>query len=325
MERPATMIFNSPILSRMDTTGKLPSDNKYEIGYAQSEKLDVDEGALICQYFSHYLFFIEVIEFKLNKPLKARYQLTRSSLFLFFVLDGKIDFSTIDDEPITGAKKGICYVTYTKEGEYQYSLSKGEHRICYLCPRASWITKNLNYYPRLKPFMQSMLEENKLYGLMAACQMNGSIYDNLNELFSLVHTENTDLETQQTRSVKKLISEYQRLVDSKFAQKVYIVRDYLEANYMDPEISNQQLASAFYITEKTLIENFKEEFNTTPYTYLIQIRMQHAKSMLANREHVNEVYGKVGYKDVHSFSTQFKKFFGYPPSKGRILPSVFYF
>lgn len=325
MERPATITFNSPVLSYVDTTGKLPIDSKYDLVYAQSEKIDVNEGTLISQYFSHYLFFIEVLEFRLNKPLTSRYHLKRSSLFLLFVLDGKIEFSTIDDEPITGAEKGTCYVTYTKEGEYQFSLSKGVHRVCYLSPRASWITKNLNYYPRLKPFMQSMLEDNKLYGLMAACQMNSTIYENLNELFGLVDTESTDLETQQTRTVKKLISEYQKLVDSKLAQKVYIVRDYLEANYMDPEISNRQLASDFYITEKTLIENFKEEFNTTPYTYLIHIRMQHAKSMLANKEHVSVVYGKVGYKDVHSFSIQFKKFFGYPPSKGRFLPSLFYF
>ena len=163
---------------------------------------------------------------------------------------------------------------------------------------------------------------------MAACQMNGSIYDNLNELFGLIDTESTDLETQQTRSVKKLISEYQRLVDAKFAQKVYIVRDYLEANYMDPEINNQQLASTFYITEKTLIENFKDEFSITPYSYLIQIRMNHSKRMLLERKNLSEVYSAVGYKDVHSFSIQFKKSFGYPPSslfRGGILPSFFYF
>lgn len=328
MERPATMIFNSPVLSRADTTSKMPTDSKYKIGYAQSEKLDIYEGSLICQYFSHYLFFIEVIEFRLNKALNARYQLNKSSLFLFFVLDGKIDFSTMDGDPITDAEKGICYVTYNREGEYQYRLSKGVHRICYLCPRASWITKNLNYYPRLKPFLESMLDGNKLYGHMAACQMNGPIYDNLNELFGLIDTESTDLETQQTRSVKKLISEYQKLVDSKFSQRVYIVRDYLETNYMDSEISNQQLASAFYTTEKTLIENFKEEFNITPYSYLIQVRMNHAKRMLLERKHLSVVYAAVGYKDVHSFSIQFKKSFGYPPSslfKGGILPSFFYF
>lgn len=319
------MLFNSPVLSQIDITGKLPTADRYTIAYAQSEKIDLHEGSIICQYFSHYLFFIEVVEFDLKDDLNARYLLNRSSLFLFFVLDGEIEFSTLDGELIANASKGICYVTYNKSGEYEYRLSEGTHRICYLCPRAGWITKNINFYPRLKPFLERMMDGEMLYGHMSACQINGAIYDNLNELFGLTDTENTDLETRQIRSVKKLIFEYQKLVDYKLSQPAYLVREYLDANYSDPEISNQELAAAFYTTEKTLIENFKEEFNTTPYTYLIQIRMQHAKRLLANKEHVNEVYGQVGYKDVHSFSIQFKKSFGYPPSKGRILPSLFYF
>jgi AraC-like DNA-binding protein len=173
----------------------------------------------------------------------------------------------------------------------------------------------INNHLGLNPFVGKMDDHEVLYGHMPSCVMNKKISDDLLALFNLEETAKNDLESAQSRILKKIIAEYQKLVQIKLSHPIYRIRDYLEEKYIDIELNNQKLIGQFNITEKTLIENFKKEFNITPHSYLTKVRMQHAKRMLAkDKKDVIEVYGAVGYKDMHSFSIQFRKFFGYPPS-----------
>jgi AraC-like DNA-binding protein len=329
MDRPAEMKFSSPTLSRINITGNLPDWCQSRIPYAQAEQIIIDQGTIVCQFYSHILFFMEVVEFSLHKDIEASYLIRDPSLFLFLMLDGGMSFLTPDGKPIADAPASICYVTYNKTGEYVYRMPAGKYRLCYLCPRTIWITKNLERYPRLKPFMERMARNDDQYGHMPACGMDSVMEESLAQLFKNEEAEGEDLEPLLLRDAKKLIDNYKELVDAKLAQRAYRIREYLEENYADSTLSNLTLADKFNTTEKTLIENFKEEFNTTPHTYLIQVRMEHAKRMLTTeKKQVSEVFGKVGYRDLHSFSAQFRKTFKNTPLdylKGRFLPFFYSF
>lgn len=231
------------------------------------------------------------------------------------MLVGKIELYDPDGISIITAEKNICYLSYNKVGAYGYKLNTGVHRFCYLSPRIEWIIKNLNQYPRLKPFMESMENGDKLYEHMFVCTMNNTLDDHLMELINLDKNQSDDLETLQSQIAKKLISEYQRLIDIKLAQPAYLAMVYIDKNYFDCELSVAKLADQLCTTVPTLIKQFKKEYKITPGVYLIQVRLKQARRLLTDDKiHVNEVYILVGYKDVHSFSVQFKKFFSYPPS-----------
>jgi AraC-like DNA-binding protein len=315
MKNPVTLNFPSAELSRKNITGNLPDDCKYPISYAQAELIELPEGFVICQYYSHILYFMEVIEFKLHTDLYASFSVDKPSLFQFFMLQGKIAFFTPDGQPIAQASTGICYATYNEPGEYFYSLAAGVHCLCSFTLLPSWLQMKTNSYLGLYPFVEKMDDHEVLYGHMPSCMMNKKISDDLLALFKLEETPKNDLESMQSLILKRIIAEYQKLVQIKLSHPIYRIRDYLEEKYIDFEINNQKLIEQFHITEKTLIKNFKKEFDTTPHFYLTKLRMQLAKRMLKNdKKQINEVFGLVGYKDIHSFSTQFKKFFGYPPS-----------
>ena len=315
MKNPITLNFSSAELPGKDITGNLPDDCKYRIPYANAELIELEEGVAICQHYSHILYFMEVIEFKLHTELYASFSVDKPSLFQFFMLQGKIAFFTPDQQPIAQAGKGICYATYNEPAEYFYHLSAGTHRTCCFTLRPRWLQMKINSYLGLNPFVEEMDDHEVLYGHMPACVMNKKISDDLLVLFNLKETEKHDLESAQSRILKRIIAEYQRLVQIKLSHPIYRIRDYLEEKYIDFELNNQKLIGQFNITEKTLIENFKKEFNITPPLYLTRVRMQHAKQMLIkDKKQVIEVYGAVGYKDMHSFSIQFRKLFGYPPS-----------
>ena len=65
----------------------------------------------------------------------------------------------------------------------------------------------------------------------------------------------------------------------------------------------------------------ERETGVTPKRYLIDLRLEHAQSLLnAGYDTVAAVAEKVGFGDAKNFATAFKKRFGYPPSKQTYEP-----
>jgi AraC-like DNA-binding protein len=318
MKNPIVLHFSSPVISRNPVSQKLPEDCRYPVSYANAELIRLEGGTLLRQYYSHYLFYIELYEFNLSDELSLSYQVEEPTLFLFFMMEGSIRFSTPDGNPITEADKGICYATFNRPGEYIGHLLPGIHHVFYISPRTEWLKTHIEQYPKLKEFVFDLDNGNSLYGHMPRCLITGPIYRTLLQLYELNDNKVTDIETELLRFFKQLLGQYDELVSIKLKQPVYRIRHFLEEYYMDSKLSNQVLTRSFYITEKTLTKNFRKEFGMSPYAWLTRLRMQKARQLLAkDKLHINEVFEKVGYKDSHSFSAQFRKFFGYPPSAAR--------
>ncbi len=96
-------------------------------------------------------------------------------------------------------------------------------------------------------------------------------------------------------------------------ERLYAVKEYLDTSYLD-SLSLKSLTMQFGLNEFKLKKGYKELFKTTVFGYVHQLRMQKAKSLLRQREmSVSEVAFHIGYDNVSSFSTEFKKRFGYSP------------
>lgn len=90
---------------------------------------------------------------------------------------------------------------------------------------------------------------------------------------------------------------------------------YLE-NHHEQEITLEQLADILYVSPTYLSKTFKEATGISPINYLIQIRLNHARELLLENEHltVKEIAKQVGYEDAYHFSKLFKKYYGKAPS-----------
>lgn len=91
------------------------------------------------------------------------------------------------------------------------------------------------------------------------------------------------------------------------------LRAYLDTHFTD-DLSLRQLARLFGLNDFKLKRGFKELFNSTVFEYIHALRMEYAYRLLADEKmFVNEVSGKVGYKNPNHFSTAFKRQFGVCP------------
>ncbi|WP_128544237.1 helix-turn-helix transcriptional regulator [Larkinella soli] len=93
------------------------------------------------------------------------------------------------------------------------------------------------------------------------------------------------------------------------------VHRFIELNYLEP-LSLTQLCRQFGLNEFKLKKGYREQYGTTVFGHIHQLRMRKAKALLAEGSMtVSEVADHIGYAGIHAFSAAFKKAVGYPPSR----------
>ncbi|MGG3510398.1 response regulator [Paenibacillus lautus] len=93
---------------------------------------------------------------------------------------------------------------------------------------------------------------------------------------------------------------------------------YIEENYAMEDLSLQEVADSVGMSVTYLSRTFKSETNMNFVKYLVQVRMEKARELLAESElSAEETAYRVGFSDYVHFSKTFKKFHGLTPSAYR--------
>lgn len=96
------------------------------------------------------------------------------------------------------------------------------------------------------------------------------------------------------------------------------VRDYIEQESANPNLSLDFLSEKFQMNPKSLSKLFKEETGQKFVDYLIQLRINHARRLLeATHQPIQEIAEEVGYGNPISFGRMFKKVVGVSPGEYR--------
>lgn len=100
-------------------------------------------------------------------------------------------------------------------------------------------------------------------------------------------------------------------------EKLFAVNEFIQHSFLEA-LSLRELTVKFGLNEFKLKKGYKEFFKTTVFGHVHQLRMQKAKSLLREREmNVSEVAFYIGYDNVSSFSSEFKKRFGCSPREAK--------
>ncbi|OCT15519.1 hypothetical protein A8709_15705 [Paenibacillus pectinilyticus] len=100
------------------------------------------------------------------------------------------------------------------------------------------------------------------------------------------------------RHIQKQVREAIHVLHERMPEKVSIAEIALKAGYNPSHFSKM----------------FKSCTGMTPNTYLLQLRMEHAKLLLKKTLTIQEIASQVGYEDPLYFSRRFKAYFGFPPN-----------
>ncbi|SHO53645.1 helix-turn-helix domain-containing protein [Anaerocolumna xylanovorans] len=103
------------------------------------------------------------------------------------------------------------------------------------------------------------------------------------------------------------------------AENLSRVTDYINAHYTAP-VDLDVLSSTAYMGRTKLSLAFKQMYGITITQYVRQLRVEHAKSLLKNKElSLGEIAAQVGYQTQGSFTDLFKEATGLTPREYRHL------
>ena len=94
-----------------------------------------------------------------------------------------------------------------------------------------------------------------------------------------------------------------------------LIRGYIDRNF-SRDISLEELAAHFQLTESYLSHQFKERAGISFKAYLKQVRMEKAKELLlSGKFKISEISEKVGYSSLQYFYLVFKQYYGVTPAE----------
>jgi AraC family transcriptional regulator len=98
------------------------------------------------------------------------------------------------------------------------------------------------------------------------------------------------------------------------SKRLIIAVDYIYSHF-DTEISLNVLSAASCISKFHLVRLFKTFYSLTPHQFIMQVRIEKAKSLLKqHRGSVKEIAAKIGFINSSSFSRLFYQNTGYYPT-----------
>jgi AraC family transcriptional regulator len=91
-------------------------------------------------------------------------------------------------------------------------------------------------------------------------------------------------------------------------------KDYINDNFLkNPGIA--EIVKHCNMSSFHFFRSFKQAFGYSPYQYIINRRLDHAKLMIRTGESFTAIAAQCGFADLFSFSKAFKKSFGISPSE----------
>lgn len=135
-----------------------------------------------------------------------------------------------------------------------------------------------------------------------------------NLFFEMTHVRKLT-SMQEEFLVAKLFDLYRTLFSTETSPNyINAVQNYIDCNYMQPNISIESIASSLNLNRSYLTRLFKRNTNMNIQYYLMKTRMESAMRLLKNGCSVHDTARQVGYVDPFNFSKAFKRFYGTSPS-----------
>ena len=227
-------------------------------------------------------------------------------------------------------------------GEQQYDMSPGD--VCLVKPmqRHSLIQEESMHLVEMKFISDDMRLDANLRKIPDNFKLVGPFYteriervvsefyqsgfyagETVNyELFLLLVYIMRDVFCQDPMSVDaypESISISKNALDSNFEVRFLRVLEYIES-HLSENITLEKLAATVHFDESYLVVKFKEVFGVSPMKYVNHLRMERAKSYLADGAmSITQIADSLGFSSIHYFSRYFKEKTGISPAEYRRL------
>jgi AraC-like DNA-binding protein len=146
----------------------------------------------------------------------------------------------------------------------------------------------------------------------------------LRRLHRQLETMDTPLLEQETTLLEVLAQLIHRHADESWSlyqagqepRAVAQLKNYIECYYAE-DITLESLSQLIHLSRYHLVRVFREAVGIPPHAYLRQVRIRHAKDMLAAGQSIADVAIATGFTDQSHLTRWFKRLWGFTPGQYR--------
>ncbi|MFA6817165.1 MAG: AraC family transcriptional regulator [Lentisphaeria bacterium] len=209
-------------------------------------------------------------------------------------------------------------VLFSPAGVWKKPLWRKEHELCCLIFRKDYI--RMTYITFIKPTILGIRPTVREF-----YHLKSPVMKNIIQLLQITKQESKNPEVGKALFAALLeitlnLLEQDCTTPPGKAQKTYLtLHTFLEENFTDSTLTREKTAKIFKLNPSyisRLFLRFGVGFNET----LRELRFDYAQWLLLNTDLLtDEIVARCGYCSSNSFSITFKKIFGVPPARFRIL------
>lgn len=225
------------------------------------------------------------------------------------MLDGTTSFTTKESIKITKARKDYFYISTNHTGTYGVNSYRGYNLALVISIEESWVIENIKEYSLINRSINELLENTAQFSVMPHCKMDEDVYNWLRQLLIIKSGKRKILKKMLDGFISRGLEYYEDLLTLKKLPDIHAVKEYLDKNYCNQDLSVEKIVGLFPFSERTLYNHFMDMFQTTAVQYYTMLRMVKAQNMIEFQGiPISEVWAQVGYRDQNTFRQAYNNY-----------------
>ena len=303
MKTPYSIDFGSAELLLHESIQTLPAWCRYPLHFVrQREQFRLKTAEVVRQQLNHHPFHFDLIQAKVSSETSVGTDIHQRQLFLYFMLEGQLLFATDTLEHVALVNANTFQMSFLDPGRYQALYGRGNHIALTISVDLEWLESINETLPNIRDIVQHFNNHETTYDTMPSCRLDNKIQRWLHKILSYTETNIGAIDGNLRKYISYLLVYYDSELEAQKGSLARRVKAYLDEHYTDSGLSVKSLAEYFFVTERTLLNHFKRQYQTSVQQYYTNLRMAQAVSLL-ERPGVatKDVYIQVGYTDESSF------------------------
>lgn len=310
MEIPYVLRLGKALIKEVISQHNLPEWCKYPLGSAcQRQLITLPQFELLSQRLNYNPFFIDLVQLNVAEPAYIPFDINERQLFLHFMLKGTLLYMTEKQKPIIRTQPNSFLMSYYDTGSYFAYAEKGIHISLLVTILPGWMESMFHNYANLQNILHRFKYDNRSYETMYQCRMDRRIHRWLYKIYSYSQTNIGALDGNLRKYISYLLEYYDSLLEDQKADLAYQIKAYIQEHYCDNDLTVKSLAEIFFVTERTLLNLFKRQYQMSVQEFIIELRMSHARLIMEQQGlGIKDIYMEVGYSDERSFRSALERY-----------------
>ncbi|GEM_PF-649151 len=268
---------------------------------------------------------MQLFEFDVYEEASILFRLTKTTTFLFFHLNGEIDYLNDQGVQLTKIRKPTFYLTYGPAARYQMKLGNGHHAILGIALEELWSFDTDETFPIFDELRNAWKTSSNTPIILPHKRITKEVWSILGRLRMTV-VKNMEDHIGILQQISTCLTTYHKYIIDDYKNNIRIeetigenIKLYLYNHYMfEDECRLTMIQRKFKLTEWQLRKICKNILGGSIGQYLNNLRLEKSIQLLLETNlTVNEITVRIGYTSPTTFSNYFRNKTGYSPTTFR--------